>query len=92
MKFIFLNHNGETTPNKLDKSVDLSKLQYLQATAGCHCCRIADPILGKINFAIKLNYVSGIAKFVVNNYEIHSLVKFNQAEKNKIKNFFRKYT
>lgn len=93
MRFIFLNDDGNKTPDEMIRVLNLSTIQYLPPlTSKYNCCRIIDPVIGHINLAVSLNYNKVIAKFVVNNYEIHSLVKLNQTEKETIKNFFKRYT
>ena len=91
MKFIFLDDDGNITPDEMNRGLNLSTIRYLPSLTNYQCCRIMDPIIGKINLAITFNYNKGMAKFVVNGCEIHSLVRFNQAEKEILKIFFRKY-
>lgn len=92
MKFIFLDEDGNVTPDEMKRVLNLSAIRYLPPLSRYHCCRIIDPIIGHINLAVSLNYNKGMAKFAVNNCEIHSLVRFSQAERETIKNFFKKYT
>lgn len=92
MRFIFLDDDGNATPDEMIRGFNLSTIQYLPPLMSKYnCCRIIDPIIGHINLAVSLNCNKGIAKFVVNNCEIHSLVRFNQVEKETIKIFFEKY-
>lgn len=92
MKFIFLDNDGNVTHNEMNLALNLSAIRHLPPLSEYLCCKIIDPIIGHINLAISLNYNKVIAKFVVNNYEIHSLVKFNKTEEKIIKKFFKKYT
>lgn len=92
MKLILLDDNENKTPNKIDWSLDLTALKYISPLSNYLYCKISDPIVGNIDLAIFLNCRAGKAKFVVNNYEIHSLVRFNEIEEKILKKFFQKYT
>ena len=92
MRFIFLDDDGNSTSNEMKLALNLSAIRYLPPLSEYNCCRITDPIIGHINLAVSLNYNKGMAKFAVNNCEIHSLVRFSQVEREMIKNFFEKYT
>lgn len=92
MRFIFLDRNGDITSEEMIKSVNIDEAVYLSPLSEYRCCSLYDPILGEIKLAVTLNYGKGVSKFVVNNCEIHSIVRFSVREKNQLQKFFQKYT
>lgn len=91
MKFIFLDRNGNTTSEEMIRDINIEDGIYLSPLSEYRCCSLFDPILGEIKLAVTLNYGKGVSKFVVNDCEIHSVVRFSIREKNELQKFFRKY-